>query len=561
MRKAWVRMEILDALRKKNGGQPIKAGLYARYSSDAQNDGNSIEAQVNAITDYAKRENIVIVERYTDLACTGTTSNRPEFQRMMHDAEKKLFQVVLVHKYDRFMRDEYEGVMQERVLNRYGISLISVAEPINSDEPIVGVTKSIMRSFAAYYSKNLSREVMKGMLINASNAYSTGGRPLLGYDTVVVKTSEGKSRKRYVVNEHEAEAVRLIFRMVLDGRGYSEIIKQLNALGYKTKAGRSFGKNSIHDILVNRKYKGDFIFNRSIGKDPLTKKRNHHQAKPEDEWVVVPNGIPAIITAADFDKVQAILQGRKNVKRPQYIESYLLTGKIFCGVCGYAYQGNRNASHKDRPPYITYRCGNRASRRQLSGCRNKPINRDALESFVLDKLSLNIFNPDLVDILMERLKEYANKQNSESQATIRQCKRSLQEYQRQEENLLNSVTETDNSEVRKVLLIQLEKLSDKKAQTEELLKSISVPKNSLPTKEILKELLQQARRQFRKGTLAEAKKLVDILVDRVTVGIDEVEVKLYLLPIKDNKIIPETACSEVINVDRNRLKVRRNKVS
>ena len=83
---------------------------------------------------------------------------------------------------------------------------------------------------------------------------------------IVVKTSEGKSRKRYVVNEHEAEAVRLIFRLVLDGRGYSEIIKQLNALGYKTKVGRSFGKNSIHDILVNRKYKDDFIFNRSIGK-------------------------------------------------------------------------------------------------------------------------------------------------------------------------------------------------------------------------------------------------------------------------------------------------------
>ena len=554
MKKAWARMEILDALRKKNGGQPIKAGLYARYSSDAQNDGNSIEAQVNAITDYARRENIVIVEQYADLACTGTTSDRPEFQRMMRDAEKKLFQVVLVHKYDRFMRDEYEGVMQERVLSRHGISLISVAEPINSDEPIVGVTKSIMRSFAAYYSKNLSREVMKGMLINASNAYSTGGRPLLGYDTIPVKTTEGKSRKQYVINEHEAEAVRLIFRMVLDGKGYTEIIQRLNDFGYKTKAGRSFGKNSIHDILVNRKYKGDFIFNRSVGKDPLTKKRNHHQAKPEDEWVVVPNGIPAIIPAADFDKVQAILQGRKNIKRPQYIESYLLTGKIFCGVCGYAYQGNRNASHKDRPPYITYRCGNRASRRQVSGCRNKPINRDALESFVLDKLSLNIFNPDLVDILMERFKEYANNQNTESQAVIRQCRRNLQEYQRQEENLLNSVTETDNSEVRKVLLIQLGKLSDKKAKTEEMLKSISIPKNSLPTKAILKELLQQAKKQFRKGTLDETKKLVDIFVDRVTIGIDSVEVKLYLMPPVNDQTIPKEMLKEVISVDRKTLR-------
>ena len=77
------------------------AALYARYSSDAQNDGNSIEAQINAITDYAQREDVVIVEQYKDMAKSGTTADRPEFQRMMKDAEQKRFQLVLVHKYDR----------------------------------------------------------------------------------------------------------------------------------------------------------------------------------------------------------------------------------------------------------------------------------------------------------------------------------------------------------------------------------------------------------------------------------------------------------------------------
>jgi site-specific DNA recombinase len=552
---------ILATLRKRNQGRPLTAALYARYSSDAQNDGNSIEAQVNAITDYAQRENIVIVGQYKDMAKSGTTADRPEFQRMMRDAEQKRFKIVLIHKYDRFMRDEYEGIMHERILSRYGISLISVAEPINSDEPIVGVTKSIMRSFAAYYSKNLSKEVMKGMVINARNAYSTGGRPPLGYDTVPVKTSDGKHRMRYVINEKEAEAVRLMFRMVLDGHGYSEIIKQLNAAGYKTKAGRSFGKSSVHDILVNRKYKGEFIFNRSIGKDPLTKQRNHHQSKPEEEWVIVQNGIPAIISEADFNRVQELLHVRKHVRRPQYVETYLLTGKIFCGVCGHAYQGNRNATHKDRPPYITYRCGNRASRHQTSGCKNKPINRDAVESFVLDKLSMNIFNPDIVDIIMDRFKEYANQQNTDSQGLIRQYKRSLQAYQRQEANLLQSVTETENAEVRKVLLVQLEKLSEKKSQTEQLLKNINCSDKELPTKAVLKELLQQARRQFRKGTLQETKKLIDVFVDRVTIGIGEVELKLYLMPPVTDQNIPDKLCQEIITIDRNTLKNNRNKVS
>ncbi|MBR4526047.1 MAG: recombinase zinc beta ribbon domain-containing protein [Acidaminococcaceae bacterium] len=310
-----------------------------------------------------------------------------------------------------------------------------------------------------------------------------------------------------------------------------------------------------------RKYKGEFIFNRSTGKDPLTKQRNHHQSKPEEEWVIVPNGIPAIISESDFNRVQELLHVRKHVRRPQYIETYLLTGKIFCGVCGHAYQGNRNATHKDRPPYITYRCGNRASRHQTSGCKNKPVNRDAVEAFVLDKLSMNIFNPDIVDVIMDRFKEYANQQNADSQGLIRQYKRSLQSYQRQEENLLQSVTETENAEVRKVLLVQLEKLSEKKAQAQQMLKSITCSNKELPTKAVLKELLQQAKRQFRKGTLQETKKLIDVFVDRVTIGIDEVELKLYLIPPVTNQNIPAKLCQEVITIDRSKLKNIRNKVS
>ena len=89
---------ILATLRKRNQGRPLTAALYARYSSDAQNDGNSIEAQVNAITDYAQREDIVVVEQYKDMAKSGTTADRPEFQRMMKDAEQKRFQIVLIHK-------------------------------------------------------------------------------------------------------------------------------------------------------------------------------------------------------------------------------------------------------------------------------------------------------------------------------------------------------------------------------------------------------------------------------------------------------------------------------
>ena len=174
---------------------------------------------------------------------------------------------------------------------------------------------------------------------------------------------------------------------------------------------------------------------------------------------------------------------------------------------------------------------------------------------------MNIFNPDIVDVIMDRFKEYANQQNADSQGLIRQYKRSLQSYQRQEENLLQSVTETENAEVRKVLLVQLEKLSEKKAQAQQMLKSIACPNKELPTKAVLKELLQQAKRQFRKGTLQETKKLIDVFVDRVTIGMEEVELKLYLMPPVTNQNIRAKLCQEVITIDRSKLKNIRSKVS
>lgn len=128
-------------------------------------------------------------------------------------------------------------------------------------------------------------------------------------------------------------------------------------------------------------------------------------------------------------------------------------------------------------------------------------------------------------------------------------------------NLLQSVTETDNAEVRKVLLVKLEKLSEQKAQAEQMLKSITCPRKELPTKAVLKELLQQAKRQFRKGTLQETKKLIDVFVDRVTIGMDEVELKLYLMPPVTEQNIPVKLCQEVVTIDRNKLKNIRNKVS
>ena len=268
----------------------IRAAAYARYSSDNQRE-ESIDAQLRAIREYCDRNGIRLVKIYTDEARSATTDDRPGFLQMIQDSALGLFDAVIVHKLDRFSRDRYDSAFYKRQLKKNGVRLISVLEPLD-DSPESVILESVLEGMAEYYSRNLAREVMKGMRETALQCKHTGGKPPLGYNVAPDGT--------YVINEQEAKAVRMIFEMYAAGKGYSEIINKLNQEGYKTQTGRPFGKNSIHDILKNEKYRGVYIFNRTERK--INGKRNHHKSKSEDEIIRIEGGMPRIIDDETWER-------------------------------------------------------------------------------------------------------------------------------------------------------------------------------------------------------------------------------------------------------------------
>jgi site-specific DNA recombinase len=204
-----------------------------------------------------------------------------------------------------------------------------------------------------YYSKNLAREVMKGMRESALQCRALGGRAPFGYKI-------NPETRRYEIDESEADAVRMIFEGVCEGHGYSEIITQLNHLGYKTRNGKPFGKNSLTEILRNEKYKGIYVFNRAAS--AVGHKRNSHKSKPEGEMIRIPGGMPALVDETAFDRVAAILKSRARYSpRSGNIETYMLAGKIRCGICGGSYCGNREHSGRNKALRVTYRCINRVN--------------------------------------------------------------------------------------------------------------------------------------------------------------------------------------------------------
>ena len=155
-----------------------KAVIYARYSSDMQRE-ESIDAQVRACTYYARQYQYEIVHVYADRAQSGKrTKNREQFLQMINDASDGGFEVILVHKLNRFGRNTLEVLEYKNNLEDMGIELISVTERLEST-PEGKLMLIIIAGMNEFYSDNLSQEVMKGLKENAYQCKFTGGVPAL----------------------------------------------------------------------------------------------------------------------------------------------------------------------------------------------------------------------------------------------------------------------------------------------------------------------------------------------------------------------------------------------
>ena len=164
-------MTVVERLRSR--GVTPRAVLYARFSSDNQRE-ESIEAQLRAMHEYCSRNSIVIIHEYCDRAKSATTDDRPEFLKMIAASREGDFDFAIVHKLDRFSRNRYDSAYYKRELKKNGVQLLSVLEQMD-DSPESIILESVLEGMSEYYSKNLAREVMKGMRESAMDCRYIGG--------------------------------------------------------------------------------------------------------------------------------------------------------------------------------------------------------------------------------------------------------------------------------------------------------------------------------------------------------------------------------------------------
>lgn len=283
--------------------------IYARYSSHNQTEC-SIEGQLKVCYEYAKQNKLTVIHEYIDRAQTGTNDNREQFQKMLLDSERKIFQGVLVYQLDRFSRNRVESAINEDKLNKNGVELISAKENLSND-PSGKLLKGVIESVNEYYSNELSVKVKRGMGLNADKCYYNGGSVPIGLKLETVEELNGAfgkkiRKKKFVIDEETAPIVRKIFQMYNYGNTIVKIKQYLETKGLK------YSNCKIRTILGNKKYIGIYT----------------HSDKE------ILNAIPPIIDEELFWDVQKLLEKNKHSRsRLKTKTEYILTTKLYCGNC------------------------------------------------------------------------------------------------------------------------------------------------------------------------------------------------------------------------------------
>ena len=217
----------------------MKAVIYARYSSDNQREA-SIEGQIRECTAFAEKNGITVLRHYIDRAISAKTDNRPEFQNMIKDSNKKLFDMIIVWKLDRFARNRYDSARYKAQLKKNGVKVVSATEVISDGAEGI-ILESMLEGFAEYYSVDLSEKVVRGMTDNALKCMFNGGTLPMGY---VIDAEQ-----HFQIDPVTAPYILDAFKQYDEGTTMKQIRDWLNEQGMKNTRGNPLTYNSVQHLL------------------------------------------------------------------------------------------------------------------------------------------------------------------------------------------------------------------------------------------------------------------------------------------------------------------------
>lgn len=452
------------------------AVVYARYSSDRQTE-QSIEGQLHVCEDFAKRNNILILDTYIDRAISGTHDMRENFQKMLKDSDAKAWDYVLVYKLDRFSRNKYEMAIHRKHLKDNGIKILSAVENI-PETPEGTLLESLLEGMNQYYSEELSQKTKRGMNETRLKGNFIGGNVNYGYER------DGAKLK---VNPDEAEIVVRMFTDYVNGKKVSQIAKELNEQGLRNK-GKIFLSTSIHNILRQEKYTGIYRVNGQVY-DKI---------------------YPPILDKDIYELARQKIEKNKHGCRKENHVVFLLRNKGYCGYCGnklYALSAKSNNGQ----PLRYYKCYDTNHKNRSCPC--KIIRKDFLEE-VVSKAIIKVFaTPNNISMFADKVFEVHKKRVNEDNS-VNILKQQMTTVQKSISNIMSAIEKGIITETTKSRLEELE------AERRELEKKITIASSKEKAMLTKEEIANYFKYSLKQST----ENMINLLVKEVVVYNDKIEI-------------------------------------
>ncbi len=491
----------------------MAVALYARVSTTRQAENDlSIPDQLNQMRAWCEAKGFAIAQEYIEVGASAKDDKRPQFQQMIADAtlNPSPYKAIIIHSLSRFFRDSFEFALYERKLQSQGVKVISITQETTEDAS-GEMARKFMSIFDEYQSKENAKHTLRAMKENARQGFFNGARAPYGFKTITTEVvgNRGRKKKKLALEPSEAEIVRRIYKLYLNGKngetlGMKSIATLLNEQGCTMRNGQ-WRAQKVGEILSDEVYIGKLYFNRkSAGNKP----------KLRDEWVLTL--VDPVLDESTFKQVALKRASQAPDKiAPRLVSSpILLSGILKCGECGVGMTLMTGKSGQ----YRYYKCTNQKHKNK-NICSTPNIPMEKLDIQVRKQLSEKILTPQRVKNMLTQLNKQMNENGGELKLAVSKLQQSLKETDSRLERLYESI-EQGVVELDDTLKARVQKL---KARREEILIELSKVRQQqqLPIKKItsrhVSAFCESMKIRFNDSDSGFGKGFIRLLVDEIIV--------------------------------------------
>lgn len=388
--------------------------IYARVSTARQEEEGTIETQLSAVREFAKKNGYTIVQNYIDDGWSGDILVRPQLDQLRQDAKKKIWQAVLIYDPGRLARRySYQQLLIDELRDASIEPLfVTTPPPKNAEEKILQGVHGI---FAEYERAKITERFRLGKLRKVKEGHVSVSEAPFGY--TYIPKRDGK-HGYYEINQAEAKIVKKIFTWIVEDRlTIRGVVRKLQELGIKPRKSKRgvWNTSTLSTLLRNTTFIGDAHYGRSyavIPENPFKVERYRKMRKtsrkmrPEEDWIKIP--VPPIIEKGLFMQAQQQLKENFELSNRNKKNEYLLAGRVWCS-CG----DRRAGEGPQRGKHLYYRCTNRVHSFPLPPkCLERGINARVADKLVWSQLAKLMSSPEL---LLQQLKRWISQKQSKQQ--------------------------------------------------------------------------------------------------------------------------------------------------